>query len=51
MKFIVNHGAFNTVEVKLHWETKRKIKNVVVGLGAITAVAGITYIYLYNKKI
>ncbi len=36
MKFVVKKDVFNEVEVKLHWETKNKIKQV-LGWGAMLA--------------
>ena len=49
MKFVVNHDVFNTVEVKLHWETKDKIKKVVAGLSAAVIVGVVCY-KVYNKE-
>ena len=46
MKFVVKHDAFNEVEVKLHWETKDKIKKVVLATAGVAVAAAVVTFYV-----
>lgn len=49
MKFVVNHPYHNEVEVKLHWETKSKIKKVLV-YGVIIAATSAVVLKVFENR-
>jgi len=49
MKFIVTKPYGNEVEVKLHWETKDKLKRAALWTTSVVALAG-AFVYIYNDK-
>lgn len=49
MKFVVVNGPLHEVDVKLHWESKQKIKKI-VGWTSVVA-ASVAGAYLYSKKL
>jgi hypothetical protein len=46
MKFVVRKDYGDEVDVKLHWESKAKIKKVLLWAGTVAAtVGGVLYFY------
>lgn len=49
VKFQVDNNGLGTYEVKLHWETKAKIKKIAF-YGALSAVSFVSTLYVINKN-
>lgn len=52
MKFVVRQSAFgDDVDVKLHWESKDKIKKVLLWTGTVAATVGGVLYFFKNPTI